>query len=367
MALAAEMDIEPGKQAYRSDAQRWEAVRRRDARADGTFFYSVRTTGVYCRPSCAARLARRENVSFHESCAAAEAAGFRPCKRCKPDQPSQSERNAALIAAACRRIDEAETSPTLAELADAAGLSPYHFHRVFKAITGLTPKAYALARRSDRVRRSLGQGARVTEAIYEAGFGSSSRFYEGATRMLGMVPKAYRDGGRGNEIRFAVAGCSLGSVLVAATERGVCSIAFGDDREALVRDLESRFPKARLIAGDADFEGVVGAVIAAVEKPGTSFDLPLDVRGTAFQQRVWEALRLIPAGRRVTYEELAVQVGRPAATRAVAQACAANPVAFVIPCHRVVRKDGSAGGYRWGVERKRKLLEREEADDGGSR
>lgn len=363
MALATE--IEPRGSAYSSDAQRWDAVRRRDPHADGVFYYSVSTTGVYCRPSCAARLARRENVSFHESRAAAEAAGFRPCKRCKPNEVSQDARNAAIVGAACRRIDEAETVPTLAELADAAGLSAFHFHRIFKAVTGLTPKAYALARRSDRVRRSLGQGARVTEAIYDAGFGSSSRFYEGATAMLGMIPKAYRDGGRGSEIRFAIAECSLGSVLVAATGRGVCAIAFGDEPEALVRDLEDRFPKAKLIGGDADFDRVVAAVIAVVETPGTSFDLPLDVRGTAFQQRVWQALRKIPAGGKVTYEELAARVGMPAAIRAVAQACAANPVAFVIPCHRVVRKDGSAGGYRWGIERKRKLLEREGADDAG--
>jgi len=359
MALAAEMDIAPGKQAYRSDAQRWEAVRRRDARADGTFFYSVRTTGVYCRPSCAARLARRENVSFHASCAAAEAAGFRPCKRCKPNEPSQSERNAALIAAACRRIDEAETSLPLAELADAAGLSPYHFHRVFKAATGLTPKAYAAAHRARRVRNALDRGNAVTTAIFDAGYNSNSRFYEESDRILGMTPSNYRKGGVNTEIRFAVGECSLGSIVVAASRRGVCAILLGDDPEALIRDLQDRFPRASLIGGDKQFEQLVAKVVGFVEAPGLGLDLPLDVRGTAFQQRVWQALRKIPAGSTLTYAELARRIGAPKAVRAVAQACAANTLAVAIPCHRVVRTDGELSGYRWGVERKQALLRKE--------
>jgi AraC family transcriptional regulator of adaptative response/methylated-DNA-[protein]-cysteine methyltransferase len=350
------------KNALRSsDTERWQAVVRRDPHFDGIFYYAVATTGVYCRPSCAARLARQENVSFYESCAAAEAAGYRACKRCKPNAASQSVRNVELVAAACRAIDEAEEPPSLSTLAEAAGLSRYHFHRIFKGITGLTPKGYASASRVDRLRHGLMRGATVTEAIYEAGFGSSSRFYEGSDKILGMMAKDYRDGGRDSNIRFAVGECSLGSVLVAATERGVCAISFGDDPDALVRDLEDRFPKARLVGGDSNFDRIVAAVIASAESPRTGLDLPLDVRGTAFQHRVWQALRGVPAGETVTYAELAARLGSPEATRAVARACATNPIALAIPCHRVVRKDGIDSGYRWGIERKRTLLKREAA------
>ena len=341
--------------------ERYEAIRRRDRAFDGTFFYGVRTTGVYCRPSCFARLARRENVSFHATTQDAERAGFRPCKRCRPTEASQTERHAALVRQACRQIDAAEEPPTLADLARTAGLSPYHFHRVFKEVAGVTPKAYAAARRVARVQGGLGSADSVTQAIYEAGYNASSRFYEGATDRLGMTPTAYRKGGAGEAIRFAVGQCSLGAILVAATGKGVCAIAFGDDPAALVRDLQDRFPLADLTGCDPAFEATVARVVGAVEAPGLGLDLPLDIRGTVFQQRVWQALRAIPPGRTATYAEIAAALGTPAAVRAVAGACAANTLAIAIPCHRVIRSDGALSGYRWGVERKATLLQRERA------
>ncbi|WCS28232.1 bifunctional DNA-binding transcriptional regulator/O6-methylguanine-DNA methyltransferase Ada [Methylobacterium sp. NMS14P] len=342
-----------------SDAARWAALAARDARADGTFVYAVRTTGVYCRPSCAARAARPENVSFHRTCAEAEAAGFRPCRRCRPDEPALAERRAEAVARACRLIETAETMPSLAALARAAGLSAYHFHRVFKDATGVTPGAYAAAHRAAAVARRLPGAASVTEALYEAGYGAASRFYaEGAPR-LGMAPAAYRMGGAGLRIRFGIGACSLGAILVAATEAGVCAILLGDAPEPLLRDLQDRFPAAEIEGGDPAFEGWMARVIGLVETPGSGLDLPLDIRGTAFQQRVWTALRKIPVGSTATYAEIARAIGLPTATRAVAQACGANPVAVAIPCHRVVRSDGALSGYRWGVARKRALLDRE--------
>ncbi|KZC15733.1 6-O-methylguanine DNA methyltransferase [Rhodanobacter sp. FW510-R12] len=338
---------------------RWAAVQARDTRADGSFFYSVKTTGVYCRPSCVARPARPENVAFHATAAEAERAGFRPCKRCKPDQPSLAEQHAALVTTACRAIAQAETTPTLEQLARPTGLSPFHFHRVFKAVTGVTPKQYATAHRSRRVRNELERGASVTAAIFDAGYNASSRFYETANQVLGMTPSSYRAGGADSEIRFAIGECSLGAILVAQSERGVCAILLGDDPDALARELQDRFPKARLIGGDRDYEQLVAQVVGFVEAPAIGLDLPLDVRGTAFQQRVWQALREIPAGSTASYSEIARRIGSPTATRAVAQACASNLLAVAIPCHRVVRNDGDLSGYRWGVQRKRALLDRE--------
>jgi len=351
-------------QPYANDAARWDAVQRRERAADGAFYYSVRTTGVYCRPSCGARPARRENVAFHASCEAAESAGFRPCLRCRPNLPPLAERQAQLVAAACRLIEASEEEPSLDALAAAAGMSRFHFHRVFKAQAGMTPKAYAAAVRAARVREGLAQGAPVTDALYAAGFNSSSRFYAGADAMLGMAPARFRSGGAGEEIRFAVAGCSLGAILVASTGRGICAILMGDEPEALVHDLQDRFPKAQLVGADADFERTVALVVGFVEAPRLGLDLPLDVRGTAFQQRVWDALRAIPAGVTVSYTELAQRIGSPNAVRAVAGACAANPVAVAIPCHRVVRNDGGLSGYRWGIARKRALIDREKEKGG---
>ena len=338
---------------------RWTAVVARDAAADGTFFYSVKTTGVYCRPSCAARLARPENVSFHPTRADAERAGFRPCKRCKPDQPPLAEQHAATVADVCRLIESADPVPSLEQLARHAGMSSWHFLRVFKAVAGVTPRAYAAAHRARRLRDQLDQGGTVTDAIYDAGYHSSSRFYAQADAVLGMTPSRYRAGGADTVIRFAIGECSLGAILVAASSRGVCAILLGDDPDALARDLQDRFPRADLIGADADFERIVARVVATVEAPGLGLDLPLDVRGTAFQQRVWQALRDIPAGDTASYAQVAQRIGMPKAARAVAQACAANALAVAIPCHRVVRNDGNLAGYRWGVERKRTLLDRE--------
>jgi AraC family transcriptional regulator, regulatory protein of adaptative response / methylated-DNA-[protein]-cysteine methyltransferase len=341
------------------DERRWAAVQARDPAADGSFVYAVRTTGVYCRPSSPTRLPRRANVEFFDSCAAAEAAGYRPSRRAAADRTSLAARHADLVAAACRRMEAAEEPPSLADLAQDAGLSPFHFHRIFKSLTGLTPRAYAAGHRGRRVRDRLRQSGSVTEAIYDVGFGSNSRFYEASDQLLGMSPASFRQGGANTKVRFAVGECSLGSILVARSERGVCAIFIGDDPDQLVRDLQDRFPRAQLDGGDDEFERLVARVVGLVEAPALGLDLPLDLRGTAFQQRVWQALREIPAGATSTYGEVAARIGAPGAVRAVAQACGANPLAVVIPCHRVVRRDGELSGYHWGVERKRALLERE--------
>jgi AraC family transcriptional regulator, regulatory protein of adaptative response / methylated-DNA-[protein]-cysteine methyltransferase len=336
---------------------RWAAVVARDPEAD--FYYSVKTTGVYCRPSCAARLAKAENVEFHLTREDAERAGFRPCKRCKPDQVSLGGQLAEKIASACRLIENAETPPGLESLARHAGLSTSHFHRLFKAATGLTPKAYAAAHRANLVRKSLNKSDTVTNAIYDAGYNSNSRFYETSNEVLGMTPSKYRAGGSQTDIRFAVGECSLGSILVAQSGRGICAIFLGDDAHSLLRQLEDQFPKANLIGGDAEFERLVAKVVGFIEAPALGINLPLDVRGTAFQQRVWQALRNIPAGSTVSYADVAKLIGSPSSVRAVAQACGANALAVAIPCHRVVRNDGGVSGYRWGVERKRTLLAKE--------
>ena len=348
--------------AYATAAARWRAVVAKDARADGLFCYSVATTGIYCRPSCPARAALRGNVAFHQTAAEAERAGFRACKRCRPKGPTLAQEQRAAVAAACRVITNSESAPSLAVLAGASGMSATHFHRVFKAATGVTPKAYALGERARRFRAELPIRASVTEAIYEAGFHSSGRCYEKSTQALGMTPSRFREGGRGVVIRFAVGKCSLGAVLVAAAEKGVCAILLGDDPERLVRDLQDRFARAELIGGDAAFERTVARVIGLIEAPRLGWDLPLEVRGTVFQMRVWEALRTVPPGTTVTYSELAQRIGRPRAVRAVASACAANEIAVAIPCHRVVRVGGGLSGYRWGIARKRALLDREAAD-----
>jgi AraC family transcriptional regulator of adaptative response/methylated-DNA-[protein]-cysteine methyltransferase len=341
---------------------RWAAVVARDRRMDGRFYYSVGTTGVYCRPSCSSRQANPKNVRFHLTTADAERAGFRPCRRCKPDQPPLDELHAAKVVEICRVIEAMDETPSLASLSERAGLSRYHFHRVFRAMTGVTPRAYAAAHRTRRVRNELKKRSKtVTEAIYDAGFNSGARFYERSNQLLGMTPTAYRAGGADAEVLFAVAECSLGSILVARSAKGVCAILLGDDPDVLVRDLQDRFPHATLVGGNSAFEQVVAKVIGCVENPALGLDLPLDVRGTAFQHRVWQALCEIPVGSTVSYSEIAARIGAPKSARAVAQACGANALAVAIPCHRVVRTDGSLSGYRWGVERKRTLLTREGA------
>ena len=359
--MAIQVEAKAAAQSTKLDP-RWRAVMARDKASDGDFYYSVASTGVYCRPSCPSRRANPKNVRFHATVGEAERAGFRPCKRCKPNAASGDERQAALVAEACRWIEAADEAPSLTELARGARLSAYHFHRVFKAVTGLTPKAYAAAHRAGRVRDELSRGGAVTAAIYDAGYNSGGRFYEQSDAILGMTPSDYRAGGTNAEIRFAIAECSLGAILVAASAKGVCAISLGDDAGALARDLQDRFPRAALIGGDAGFEQLVAKVVGLIEAPGLGLNLPLDLRGTAFQQRVWQALRDIPAGSTASYLDIATRIGAPKAVRAVAQACAANALAVAIPCHRVVRTDGALSGYRWGVERKRVLLQRENAD-----
>ena len=313
------------------------------------------------RPSCAARAPRPENVAFHPSVEAAEKQGFRACKRCHPKGATLAEEQARRVAAICQHLERTDPTPSLAELAKRAGWSVYHLHRVFQAVTGLTPRAYAAGRRAERMRTKLGQSRTVTEAIYDAGYNSSGRFYEKADDVLGMTPSAFRAGGARAEIHFAIGECSLGAILVAASTRGVCAIFLGDDPAKLAKDLQDRFPRAELVGGDVSFERLVAQVVGLIDAPRVGFDLPLDVRGTTFQERVWRVLREIPAGETVTYGEIAQRLGVPKAVRAVAQACAANLLAVAIPCHRVVRSDGDVSGYRWGVERKRDLLRREKA------
>ena len=340
---------------------RWEQLKARDPAADGAFVYGVTTTGVYCRPSCPSRAAKPQNVRFFTANSEAEAAGFRACLRCKPTGESLAQETAAKVAAAAKLIDEAETPPVLDALAETVGLSPFHFHRVFKAATGLTPRQYADAKRGMKVRAALKSPSTVTQAIYEAGFNANSRFYAQSDALLGMTPTAYKDGGAREAIRFAIGQSSLGAILVASSDKGVCSILIGDDPQELAEDLQRRFGKARLVGDDPAFAALVALVVGFVEAPQLGLDLPLDVRGTAFQQRVWQALRAIPAGSTASYADIAAAIGAPKAVRAVAGACAANPIAVAIPCHRVLRNDGALSGYRWGVERKRALLDAEGA------
>jgi AraC family transcriptional regulator of adaptative response/methylated-DNA-[protein]-cysteine methyltransferase len=355
----ADSAMKPSARTAIEQDPRWAAVQARDPAADRQFVYAVKTTGIYCRPSSPTRLPRPENVEFFDSAQAAEAAGYRPSRRAAADMTQLAAQHALLVSAACRQIETAEEAPGLEALAESVGMSASHFHRVFKAVTGLTPKAYARARRARKVRDQLGPDTSVTEVIYDAGFNSNSRFYADSTLVLGMKPADYRAGGANNAIRFALGECSLGHFLVAQSDIGVCAILLGDDPDALLRDLQDKFPRAQLIGGDSDFEQLVAKVIGFIEAPQLGLDLPLDVRGTAFQERVWQALREIPPGSTASYADIAVRIGSPRAVRAVAQACAANSLAVAIPCHRVVRSDGNLSGYRWGVERKRRLLERE--------
>ncbi|VVP87013.1 Bifunctional transcriptional activator/DNA repair enzyme Ada [Pseudomonas fluorescens] len=340
---------------------RWAAILARDPKADALFVYGVKTTGVYCRPSSASRLPRPENVEFFDTPAHAEAAGYRASKRAAGDQTQLAAHHAQRVADACRQIEQADTPPSLNALALQANMSPFHFHRVFKAVTGLTPKGYASAHRSRKVREGLKGERTVTDALYDAGFNSNSRFYESANQLLGMTPGDYKAGGTNNAILFAVGQCSLGAILVAQSARGVCAILLGDDPDQLVRDLQDQFPKAELVGADQRFEQLVAQVVGLIEAPAVGLDLPLDLRGTAFQERVWQALRDIPPGNTASYAQIAERIGAPKSFRAVAQACGANSLAVAIPCHRVVRSNGELSGYRWGVERKQQLLAREKA------
>lgn len=346
--------------AYKTECDRWAAVQARDVAADGEFVYAVRTTGVYCKPSSPTRLPKRENVEFFDTPEAAEAAGYRRSRRARGDQTSTAAERAARVARACRQIEASQTPPSLDDLAAEVGMSPFHFHRLFKAETGLTPKAYSSAYRARKLREELSSpGASITHAIYDSGFNSNSRFYEASDQLLGMRARDYRAGGAGAVIRFAVGQCSLGAILVAQSQRGICAILLGDDPDRLVRDLQDQFPKAEIIGCDGEFEQLIAQVVGFIEAPSIGLHLPLDVQGTAFQERVWRALREVAPGTTVSYAEIAERIGSPKAVRAVAKACATNAIAVAIPCHRVVRRDGELAGYRWGVDRKRELLRRE--------
>jgi AraC family transcriptional regulator of adaptative response/methylated-DNA-[protein]-cysteine methyltransferase len=357
--MSARATQEPPMDAPSLPEQRWEAVVRRDKRADGQFVYAVRTTGVYCRPACPSRTAKRENVEFFDTADLAAAAGYRACMRCRPDALSQEQRRKALVIQACQAIEQSASALSLEALARQAGLSRHHFHRIFKDVTGLTPKDFYKSVRARRVAASLQSAPSVTDAIYAAGFNSAGNFYEGAGAMLGMSPGAYLKGAAGEHIRYAIEPCALGLVIVAATRKGVCAIEFGESAPALVDRLRERFPKARFEPADAEFKDWIARVLGYLDQPRGALDLPLDVRGTVFQRRVWCALREIPAGQTASYAEIARRIGQPKSPRAVARACASNPVAVAIPCHRVVRSDGDLSGYRWGVERKAELLRRE--------
>ncbi|SNB71303.1 DNA-O6-methylguanine--protein-cysteine S-methyltransferase /Transcriptional regulator Ada [Arboricoccus pini] len=343
------------------------AVDMRDAGFDGRFVYAVRTTGVFCRPSCPARRPKAENTAFFATPEEALAAGYRPCRRCQPMAAPAARGHADVIAAACRRLESAEDLPDLTTLAREAGFSPYHFHRLFKAATGLTPRAYGAAVRARALRHHLADSGSITAALYAAGFNSSGRFYENTDAMLGMTPSAFRQGGEAALIRFAIGQSSLGAVLVACSLKGVCAILLGDSPDSLIKDLQDQFPRAELVGGEPGFEAMIAAVLAFAENPLGDLALPLDVRGTAFQERVWQQLRAIPLGKTASYAEIAQAIGMPRAVRAVARACATNRIALAIPCHRVVRSDGDPSGYRWGVERKKELLARErKASDHGT-
>ncbi|NTE48009.1 bifunctional DNA-binding transcriptional regulator/O6-methylguanine-DNA methyltransferase Ada [Agrobacterium pusense] len=323
-------------------------------------FRGVLTTGVYCRATCISRPPRPENMRWFGCVSDAQRAGFRPCRRCRPDDEDFARRNADLVAEACRLIDTGDSSPTVAALAHALGVSEGHFHRTFRAHTGMTPRAYMLERRAQLVREGLKPGRTITSTFYDAGYGSSGRFYAVCSRALGMAPADYRAGGRRETLHFAVGQTSLGAILVASSAKGVAAILLGDDPAALLTDLQDRFPNANFVGGDERYEDTVAKVVGMVERPEVGFDLPLDLRGTTFQRRVWLALRDISPGEIISYEDLAAKVGRPKAGKAVASACASNALAIAIPCHRVVRKDGASFRYTWGIERKAELLRREE-------
>ncbi len=346
---------------YANAAQRWQAVVSRDATADGEFFYSVASTGVYCKPSCAARLPKRENVAFHNSCAAAERAGFRACLRCKPNEPELLQRQREIIERMCRLIERSETPLSLDELASRAAMSRYHFQRTFKKIVGITPKQFQQTLRGANLRRSLHSERRVIDAIYAAGFNSSGHFYTDAKQMLGMQPQQFQRGGSDTIIRYGTTACALGVLLLAATDKGICSIELGDSAQDLIAALRHQFPRAQLAPMDVQVERWLSETVQFIERPHAALQLPLDIQGTAFQRQVWQALCDIPLGTTASYAEIAARIGKPRAVRAVATACASNRLALAIPCHRVIRGNGELAGYRWGIERKQRLLQIETA------
>lgn len=341
-----------------TDDDRWQSVVDRDVNADGQFVFAVQTTGIFCRPSCRAKHALRKNVRFFADAQQAQDAGFRPCKRCQPDKDSAQQHRLDKIARACQLLEQ-ESPLTLDELAQQVAMSPYHLHRLFKATTGMTPKVWQQSWRARRLRDALAKGVPVTQAILNAGFPDSSSYYRKADQALGMTAKQFRKGGDNVSVRYTLADCALGRCLVAESERGICAILLGDDDATLVADLHALFPAAQDVPADANFQQRVREVIVAINSRDAPLSLPLDIRGTAFQQQVWQALRTIPCGETVSYQQLASAIGKPKAVRAVASACGANKLAIVIPCHRVIRGDGALSGYRWGIARKAQLLQRE--------
>jgi AraC family transcriptional regulator of adaptative response/methylated-DNA-[protein]-cysteine methyltransferase len=344
-----------------NEAHCWQAVQTRDRQFDGQFYYGVQTTGVFCRPSCASRQPKRENVRFFALPEAALQAGFRACRRCHPETVKLSDPQSELVQSICRLLDTAtEEALDLAALSEQVALSRFHLQRLFKKLMGITPRQYAEARRTTLLKERLKAGERVSAATYAAGYGSSSRLYEKAAEQLGMTPAVYRQGGKGMQINYTVAPCPLGWLLVAATEKGICAVTLGDDAQTLAIELAAEFPEAVLEDNDLSLKEQVAALIAHLQGTLPHPELPLDVRGTAFQKRVWAELRRIPYGQTVSYAELANRIQQPSATRAVARACATNPVALVNPCHRVIRQNGELSGYRWGIERKQALLAREQ-------
>jgi AraC family transcriptional regulator, regulatory protein of adaptative response / methylated-DNA-[protein]-cysteine methyltransferase len=346
-----------------SDESRWTAIVDRDRSADGTFYYAVKTTGVFCCPSCSARRPNRPNVEYYLTCLEAEAAGYRPCKKCTPGTISKKEEIKQKIIRACRKIEQSDSTIKLSELAAEAELSPYHFHRLFKKIAGVTPKQYSTAHKSHQFRKSLKTSRSVTEAIYTAGYNSSSAAYDKKHDHLAMKPKDFRKGAAGITITYGLTKCSLGWIIVASTERGVCAIEFGDIPETLPTQVQQRFPKAQLQKAGAGFTALLEEVVRFVEYPRSECNIPLDIQGTVFQQKVWSVLRQIKPGETLSYSEIAEKIGKSKAVRAVATACSSNKLAVVIPCHRVISKTGEISGYRWGVERKKMLLAKERGDE----
>ncbi len=340
-----------------SEADRWDILVRREAIAGTIFYYGVKTTGVFCRCGCASRLPNRENVEFFDTCKEAELSGYRPCKRCQPGNFADSEKRETVVIEACRYIEQAEAPVKLQVLAARSGMSPGHFQRLFKKIVNVTPKQYAAMVQSRRFRESLKSSQSVTEAIYDAGYSSSSRAYEKSRDNLAMTPGVFKKGGTGLKIHYSFTKCSLGLAVVAATDLGLCAIELGDDQEALIEQLRKSFPQAELVAAGRGLSATVRKVVAFIDSPARELELPLDIRGTAFQKRVWTALCDILPGTTASYKEIAERIGQPRSARAVANACGSNRLAVAIPCHRVVRGDGKDGGYKWGAERKRFLLE----------
>jgi len=344
---------------FNTDDARWNAVSENKSDADGVFYYAVITTGIYCRPSCRSKVPNRDNVEYFSTIDTAEAAGYRACKRCKPTAISKAEETEQQIIRACRIIEESETSIKLDELAKQVNLSPYHFHRLFKKIVGVTPKQYASRHQSRRFQTNLKTSPSITDAIYSSGYGSSGSAYDKKQDQLAMKPKVYRKGADGVTIMYGIAQCFLGWVIVGATDRGICAIEFGDNSDTLPEQIQARFPNAQLNKADIGFKTLIKEVVDFIESPKDTIQIPLDIQGTAFQQQVWEVLRQIKPGETMSYTDVAERMGKPNAVRAVASACASNKLAVVIPCHRVISKAGKAGGYRWGTERKKRLLESE--------